>query len=173
MVALQEVRKPQTMIGLEPLRHTRETLDKWMTWLNDPDIRKWMYDDLPRSPEDINLWLYNATYDPKRHYFTITADGKQIGFVSLRQDQKPDSTGEIGIVIGEKEYQGHGIGTQTVRAIVDYAKDTVHLSAVRAMIKPDNEKSIHIFTAAGFIRTGGVTIQGTPMIRFEKALSGV
>src|SRR3989344_668416 len=98
MVATAEQvdRKPSITIRLEPVEHTRETLTKWVEWINDPDIRQWMYADLPRSAEDINHWLYNATHDPRRHYFSIRADGKLIGFVSLRQDHAPDTTGEVG-----------------------------------------------------------------------------
>jgi RimJ/RimL family protein N-acetyltransferase len=170
MVATQEVRKRQTTIHLEPVQHSRETLAKWIEWINDPKIRQWMYSDLPQSPEDINQWLYNATHDPRRHYFSIIADGNLIGFVSLRQDQKPESTGEIGIVIGDKSYQSRGIGTATVTAVTQFAKDVVGLTSVRAMIKPENEKSIRLFHGAGFTQKGTATINDVHMLRFEKQL---
>jgi RimJ/RimL family protein N-acetyltransferase len=171
MVALQEIRKPVEQIYLEPIAHTQKTLDLWVKWMNDPDIRKWMYDDLPSSPEDINNWLYNATYDARRHYFAIqTSTNKQIGFVSLRQDLQPNTTGEIGIIIGEKDYQSRGVGTQTIDAMLIYAKDNLHLSSIRALIKPDNEKSIRLFSKMGFAPVGEVTSSGTSMIRFEKTL---
>lgn len=170
MVSQKEVLKPHMTIRLEPVAHTQETLGKWIEWINDPEIRKWMYNDLPHSPEDINLWLYNATHDPNRHYFSISADNNLIGIVSLRQDQAPNTTGEIGIVIGEKEYQSRGIGTAIIDAIDGYAKDMVGLSSIRAMIKPDNEKSIRLFTGHGFIPSSQVTVDGVTMIRFEKVL---
>lgn len=170
MVANQEIKKPTISIHLEPVQHTRETLDKWVTWINDPDVRKWMWNDLPTSPEDINEWLYNASNDPRRHYFSIVADGKQIGFVNLRQDHAPDTSGEIGIVIGEKNFQSRGIGSLTVKAIDAYAKDVVGLQSVRAMIKPTNEKSIRLFTGQGYIPQGNVTIDGITMTKFVKML---
>lgn len=170
MPAVQERRKPTTSVHLEPVRHTRETLDAWVTWINDPDIRKWMWNDLPTTPEDVNQWLYNATHDPRRHYFSIVADGKLIGFVNLRQDMAPKTTGEIGIVIGDKTYQSRGIGTLTVQAIDAYAKEVAGLTSVRALIKPTNEKSIRLFTAQGFAPRGTVTVDGVTMTRFEKSL---
>lgn len=170
MVSSKEIRKPSISVHLEPVNHTRETLDSWVKWINDPDVRKWMWNDLPTSPEDINQWLYNASNDPNRHYFTIIAEGKQIGFVNLRQDQAPRSSGEIGIVIGEKEYQSRGIGTNTVKAIDEYAKNVIGLTSVRAMIKPTNEKSIRLFTSQGFVPKGNVTVEGVTMTKFEKTL---
>ncbi len=170
MTAVQEVRKPQITIRLEPAQHTHETLTKWIEWVNDPEIRQWMYNDLPQSSEDINQWLYNATHDPRRHYFSIIAGEHLIGFVSIRQDQNPESSGEVGIVIGDKSYQSRGIGAATVAAVTSYAKDVVGLRSLRAMIKSDNEKSIGLFTKEGFTHTGNATISGTYMLKFEKTL---
>lgn len=170
MPAAQELRKPTVSIHLEPVQHTRETLDAWVSWINDPDVRKWMWNDLPTAPEDINQWLYNATHDPRRHYFSIVADGKLIGFVNLRQDMAPKTTGEIGIVIGDKSYQSRGIGTLTVQAIDAYAKDIAGLTSVRAMIKPSNEKSIKLFIGQGYTPRGAVTVDGVTMTKFEKIL---
>ncbi|MFZ5534883.1 MAG: GNAT family N-acetyltransferase [Patescibacteria group bacterium] len=170
MAAKQETLKHTVSIHLEPVQHTRETLASWVTWINDPDIRKWMWNDLPTKAEDINQWLYNAANDPRRHYFSIVADGKLIGFVNLRQDHAPSTTGEIGIVIGEKEYQSRGIGTMTVAAIHTYAKEVVGLTGIRAMIKPTNEKSIKLFTSQGYVPQGNVTIEGVTMTKFVKSL---
>lgn len=170
MTAKQEIRRPEISVHLEPVQHTRETLDAWVKWINNPDVRKWMWNDLPTSPEDINQWLYNATHDPRRHYFSIVADSKLIGFVNLRQDMAPDTTGEIGIVIGEKQFQSRGIGSLTVKAIDAYAKEAVGLTSVRALIKPTNEKSIKLFTGQGYIQHGNVTIDGVTMTKFDKQL---
>lgn len=166
----KETLAPIASLTLSPVEHTKETLDYWVNWINDPDVRKWMWDNLPTSAEDINSWLFNATHDSYRHYFTINADGKPIGFINLRQDQAPDTTGEIGIVIGEKEYQSRGIGKLALKAMDSYAKDVVGLVSTRAYIKPDNEKSIRLFTGAGYVPTGHATLDGVTMKKFEKVL---
>lgn len=138
--------------------------------MNDPGIRKWMSDGLPSTPKEIKRWLHNATHDERRHYFDILRNGEVVGLISLRQDQKPEHTGEIGIIIGNPDDRSRGIGKAAVSAMLSYAKDAVGLSSVRAMIKPTNEKSIRLFRGAGFVPTGRVTIDGTPMLRFEKIL---
>lgn len=157
-------------IELYPVQHTQETLQKWTAWLQNPDVHLWMSGDIPKTAGEVNEWLYNATHDPRRHYFTIMADGNMIGIINLRLDHMPDKTGEIGIVIGEPEYRGLGIGKQAVEKVLTHARDVVHLSSVRAHIKPENEKSIHLFTGQGFIHTMDVTIDRVPFQRFEKRL---
>ncbi len=170
MIAAQEIRPIQSYVHLEPTRQTKETRVNWLRWITDPDIRKWMSGPLPEHPDQVYHWVEAATTDARRHYFDIFSDNKAVGFVSLRQDQQPETTGEIGIVIGDKQYQGRGIGSRAIAELLRYAKETVHLSSVRALIKPDNEKSIKLFTGSGFSLTDSVTIDNTRLLKFEKQL---
>ena len=170
MTAIQEIRQFPTRVHLEPTQQSKETRANWLRWITDPEIRQWMCGVLPQHPDEVYRWVYNATNDPKRHYFDIQADGKAVGFVSLRQDQQPESTAEIGIVIGDKQYQGRGIGTQAIDTLLTYAKNVVRLTSVRALIKPNNVKSITLFTHAGFAYVGDVSIEGSPLCKFEKQL---
>lgn len=168
MATVAESPLTRTEQQLGKVEHTTETLNRWVTWMNNPEIRKWMDTNFPSNPEDINIWLFNATHDPRRHYFSINHDGREVGFISLRQDAAPTTTGEIGIVIGETDYQGTGLGTNALRSVLAYAQNDLNLTSVRAMIKPDNEKSIRLFTRAGFTKTDDVTVNGDPMGRYEK-----
>lgn len=170
MVATQEILPVQSHVRLERSKQTKETRANWLRWITDPDIRQWMSGPLPEHPGEVYRWVYVATTDPLRHYFDIQSNGKAVGFVSLRQDQQPDTTGEIGIVIGDKQYQSRGIGTQAIKELLTYAKETINLTSVRALIKPDNEKSIKLFTGAGFSLTDIATINGTRLLKFEKRL---
>ncbi|MEK7802174.1 MAG: GNAT family N-acetyltransferase [Pseudomonadota bacterium] len=158
-------------VTLEKARNDEKTVVQWLEWMNDPEILRFMYDTEPYTKEEIARWVKKVTQDPRRHYFSIRADGKDVGFVSLRQDQAPGTSAEIGIVIGDKDYWDKGVGSQTVKKTLAYAKDTAGLTNIRAMIKPDNERSIRLFTRSGFHEVAEVTVNGAPMIRFEKNLA--
>jgi len=160
----------QPTVELTPVAHTHETLEKWANWLQDPDVHLWMTGDLPDTMTKVNKWLYDATHDPRRHYFTILADGNMVGIVNLRTDHVPSSTAEIGIVIGEADYRSCGVGTKTIEKILEITKNDLHLQKVRAHILPENEKSIRLFTGQGFVHTQNVTVNHTPMLRFEKTI---
>lgn len=157
-------------VELLPVQHTQETLKNWTRWLTDPDVHLWMTGDIPRSPDQINQWLYHATHDPLRHYFTIYADGNMVGIVNLRQDQAPRETAEIGIVIGDPMLRSRGIGTETVKQAEEKAKTEYGITKIRAHIHPDNEKSLRLFSGQGYTYTHDVTIGGKPMKRFEKMI---
>lgn len=155
-------------VRLEPLTYNEETLDLWFKWMNDPDIRRYMYQSLTSDKDRIKKWLELASVSESRHYFTIHVDSKNIGFISVRQDKNPKNTAEIGIIIGEKEYQGKGIGSTVLKEILTKCEDEYHLSSVRALIKPENEKSVKLFTKLGFEKDARVMVLDEPFIRFVK-----
>ena len=162
--------KPSAKVSLIPVVQSIENRHNWLKWLNDPDINKWMYSDKPYTLEEVYRWIDRVVSDPKRHYFSILSEGKPIGFVSLREDHKPSNTAEIGIVIGEKDQQSRGIGNETIKQILEYAKNETSITTIRANIKPNNEKSIRLFTSFGFTFSQDITVEGIQFKKFEKTL---
>lgn len=162
--------KLKPRVTLVPVTQSIETRHNWLRWLNDPDISKWMHSSKPYTSEEIYRWVDFVVSDPNRHYFSIVSEGKSVGFVNLRKDQQPSNTAEIGIVIGEKDKQSRGIGSETIRQVLEYAKTHTEITSVRANIKPENEKSIRLFTSAGFVQTEDITIEGVRFKKFEKRL---
>ncbi len=162
--------KPKAHVTLVPVIQSIENRHNWLRWLNDPDINKWMYSDKPYTLQEVYRWIDRVVRDPKRHYFSIVSEGKPVGFVSLREDHKPSNTAEIGIVIGEKDKQSRGIGSETIKQVLEYAKNETSLTSIRANIKPTNEKSIRLFTSFGFTFTEDITVEGVQFKKFEKSL---
>lgn len=169
-VSTQEHLPPQ--VQLVPAEYTADTLLNWTAWINKPDVRHWMTANLPETRDEVKQWLYNATHDSNRHYFTIMADGKAVGLISLRQDEEPETTGEIGIAIGDPNYRSKKVGTQALSQLLDYASG-IGLAGIRAHIRPDNEKSLRLFIGHGFVHTGDISLDGERFRRYEKDLTPV
>jgi len=166
---IKENHVPVPSVELVPAEYTETLLAYWSEWANTPDIRQWMTANLPQSREEVKQWLYNATHDENRYYFTILADGKTVGLISLRRDQKPATGGEIGIAIGDPAYRSQGVGTKALERILHVASN-IGMETVRAHIKPDNDKSLRLFSGQGFEHTGDVTLDGESFMKFEKIL---
>ena len=60
-----------------------------------------------------------------------------------------DSSAELGIAI-TAEKQDRGYGTEAVRALVDYAVNTMGLKRVFLRTNPDNARAIHVYEKCGF-----------------------
>lgn len=165
-IHIQEIVLPPH-VELVPAQYTEDTLLHWTEWINKPDVRQWMTANIPSSRTEVKEWLYNATHDEYRHYFTIMAEGKAVGLISLRQDQNPDTSGEIGIAIGDPAYRGKRVGTQALGQLLEFASG-IGVTHLRAHIKPENSSSLRLFTRYGFAHTGDATLNNEVFMKFEK-----
>ncbi len=71
----------------------------------------------------------------------------RLGIFSIDWDKKQ---GELGIVIGEKKYWGHGYGRDAVQTLVHHVFTTSSLNRIYLYTFADNYRAQHAFTAAGF-----------------------
>ena len=77
-----------------------------------------------------------------------------IGLTAL-EDVNPDNgTAEFMILIGDKEYQGAGYGTETTRLVLAYAFDVLGLYNVWLQVTSNNTAAIRAYERAGFRKIG-------------------
>jgi RimJ/RimL family protein N-acetyltransferase len=85
----------------------------------------------------------------KRLHLAITLDGQDaLGEVLLNL-----STGSIGYVVGTA-HRGQGLATRALRTVTDYAHENLGLPEVILEIEPDNNASMAVAGAAGFVLSG-------------------
>ncbi|BDC35982.1 GNAT family N-acetyltransferase [Candidatus Methanoliparum sp. LAM-1] len=85
-----------------------------LKWFNDREDTKYMED-----PVDVYTYEYLKERINKDSYdFVALLDDKPIGFCSIYNAK--DGTGEISILIGDKEYRGRGYGEEVLREICNY-----------------------------------------------------
>ncbi len=95
--------------------------------------------------------MSSYTEDKKSQGYTLLAivyKEKAIGEISF-SGFKYDSS-ELSIQILNDKYKNKGIGTIAIIKAIQYAKDTLKLETIRAIIKEDNEIATHIFKKLGF-----------------------
>ena len=86
--------------------------------------------------------------------FAIETDGKYIGSCGLFHFDTVAQTCEMGIGIGDREYQGKGYGRDAVRVLLDYAFRLRNLHKVWLTVNGDNERAIRSYRATGFSEEG-------------------
>ena len=156
-------------ISLERFSHAYT--DHMVKWFSDPDIMYFMYPgDEEVSTEKIRDWVEKITGSPNKHYFIIESNQMPIGMISVKQMDNLPTIGEISIAIGEKEFQEKGIGKKALSRLLDYGWNTLKLTDMFAIIKPDNIRSKKLFTRAGFYKTD-VTIEGMEMYMLSQPAS--
>jgi ribosomal-protein-alanine N-acetyltransferase len=125
----------------------------WPYWFNDPDVTKYSgsgyypnnlaaqtkyFERLMTSEADVVLAVIDRSGD--RH----------IGNVGLHRIDHLHRTAYLGIVLGDKEAWGRGIGSRCWQAITDYGFSVLNLHKICATILEGNEASLKCALKAGY-----------------------
>ena len=123
---------------LRPL--IKEDLTELNTWKNDFSIFKNLGGGFqPISIDQQSLWMDNMidlTSNNKR--FMIISDEQKVGVVGLYNINFINRNCEFGIYIGNKSYQGKGIGKEATELMLNFAFSNLNLLKVKLFVNDDN-----------------------------------
>lgn len=88
------------------------------------------------------------------HSFVAEVDGRVVGQISLhlRRGRRAHCA-EIGMMVHD-DYQGRGIGTRLMEAIIDLADGWLGLQRLELEVYPDNEPAVRLYRRFGFVEEG-------------------
>ena len=79
--------------------------------------------------------------------------GQVIGRIGVESHGgDPEGVAELGYLVSQ-DRQGQGIATEVCRAVLDYARETLHLNRLYARIHPENEASNRLAAGLGLVPT--------------------
>ena len=125
-------------------------------WVNNPIARIYFGVDIPVTLEVIKKEWFPDTRDEKNIWFEIwhKEDQIPIGLVGFFQIFNIVRRAEIGIIIGEPEYWGKGIGVEAVNLMFDYGFNTLNYHKILAGVNTSNTRSLRMCKKLGFIEEG-------------------
>jgi RimJ/RimL family protein N-acetyltransferase len=143
-------------ISLAPL--SVEHAETWARWMNDPETSRYLFpaDDPPRggftAAEELQ-WGRRGLADPRRLVVALEEreSGRLIGHARLTPLRRGRAS--FGIVIGEAEQRGRGLGREATALICLLAFEELGLNEVVLDVDPRNEPAIRAYEAVGFERT--------------------
>lgn len=77
-----------------------------------------------------------------------------VGLCGLDAINVEDGTAEFSIVIGDRSFQGRGLGTEAARLTLEYAFDVLGLHNVWLQVSANNPAAIRAYEKAGFRHIG-------------------
>jgi RimJ/RimL family protein N-acetyltransferase len=86
--------------------------------------------------------------------FAIEADGKFIGTCGLFHCDDAARTCELGIGIGDAEYQGRGYGREALRLLLDYGFRLRNMRKIWLTVGGNNERAMRAYRGCGFVEEG-------------------
>jgi len=137
----------------------REDVPRFVTWLNDPDVRRHLSLIYPLSRAEEEEWFNRMLKSPAAEHVMVIeirqGDGwKPIGNISLMDIQWIERSAELGLFIGEKEEWGKGYGTEAVKLLLRHGFQTLNLHRIFLRVHEDNLRGIRAYERAGFIHEG-------------------
>jgi RimJ/RimL family protein N-acetyltransferase len=104
------------------------------------------------SLEALEKYVRNRMKDSNEVFLAIVENkhDMHIGNIKLGPINWIHRIADIGILIGEKDHWGKGIGTEAIRLTVDYAFGTLNLHKLTAGCYSPNNASLKAFQKNGF-----------------------
>lgn len=125
-------------------------------WRNEERVRKnFIYQALFTEETHIR-WMETKVASGEVIQFIICLKEKDrpIGSVYFRDIDRNNRKAEYGIFIGEADMAGRGIGSETARLAVQYAREQLKLHKLLLRVFADNRGAVRSYEKAGFVQEG-------------------
>lgn len=134
-------------------------LEKFIEWVNDPEVTRGIGLSLPISSVDEEKWFEAAMQKPQEEK-PLVIEMKQgdkwrvIGNTSFFEFDWIVRSAQVGIMIGDKSVWNQGYGTETMRLLLRHAFQTLNLHRVFLRVNSDNLYAIRTYEKVGFVHEG-------------------
>lgn len=142
MIALREL-----VVADAPILHA---------WFNDPETVLTGFSDpvLPQSVQRVEQRIRRWLETPDRRDYVILDDGEPIGIGQIYNVDYRNLSCELGVVVGNKQKRGKGIGREVLTSLVDFAFNQMNLRRCAAKIIDGHIPSVRLVESLGFIKEG-------------------
>ncbi len=148
-------------------RMVLEDADFMLKLLNEPSFRLFIGDRGVRTEDDARAYISSGPINSYERfgfglYLTeLKTDGRPIGICGLLKRESLEDA-DIGFAL-LPEFWSNGYASESARAVMAYARDTLGLDRVVAVTTPDNHGSIRVLEKLGmkFERTARL-VEGGP-----------
>jgi RimJ/RimL family protein N-acetyltransferase len=142
-------------VALGPLR--KDLVPLFGRWRNDLGAARVLGDMVgPVTAEEEGRWYEEQVKAEDRVFFTIYEREalRPVGGTNLFGLDFRNQHAGFGIVIGEPEFRGRGLGTETTRLMLDYAFTALGLHNVMLTVFEFNPAGLRAYEKAGFRQIG-------------------
>ena len=136
---------------------TSDVNETYVKWLNDKDINKYIIQkNVTNNTESLKDYVKKHRDSKNDFLFGIFENKKNthIGNIKLTISHPKEKIANIGILIGEKIFQGKGYGKESINTITKFGQNKLNLIRIEAGFLDTNQKSLHCFLKCGFVQDG-------------------
>lgn len=130
---------------------------EYLSWLNDDETTRGLSSGIfPSTIEELKAFLDRAVNNRSVVMFAICdkTNDLHIGNIKLDNFDWISRTCELGLLIGNKNYWGKGIGYEVCKLVLEYAFSDLNVRKVLLAVYENNPAAIHLYKKLGFIEEG-------------------
>jgi len=136
----------------------RDDLERCHDWMNDEELRSTLAQRYPMSLAQEGDWIERTTrgQDPCRLIFAICLfeGDRHIGNCGLEGVDRDNAVATFGILIGERDCRGKGLGEEATRVLCRFGFDEVNLHKIRLDVHAGNAGAVRTYERVGFRKEG-------------------
>jgi ribosomal-protein-alanine N-acetyltransferase len=143
-------------VFLRPLEPS-DLNERYVAWLNDPQVTRFTETGIfPTTLEDLQNYYRSLSVSKNDVMFAIVdkKSGQHVGNVKLGPIHWLHRVATFGILIGEKDFWGKGVGLETTRLMVEYGFDRLNLRRIDLGVFAEHEAAVRCYEQAGFKTEG-------------------
>ena len=137
----------------------RNDVKTFYNWVNDPEVTRYLSMYLPLSIVDEENWFNSMSQRPQSEK-TLSIEirnesgWKLIGNCGVFDIDTVTRSGELGIMLGEKDEWNKGYGTEAMMLLVKHCFNTLNFNRVHLRVYAENLRAKRSYEKAGFVEQG-------------------
>ena len=142
---------------------TKDITPRYLSWLSDPEVNRYLEIRFtpPRNLEELKNFIIavNDSDDSLILGIFLKSEGYHIGNIKLGPIDFNHTTGDIGLLIGDRGQWGKGYARIAIKLLSDFSFAKLGLFKLTAGCYGSNQGSRRAFLNAGFVEEGRRTDQ--------------
>ena len=143
-------------IFIRPINE-KDITEDYLSWINDKQVNQYLETRFNQvSIDELSNYVSEILKDENVYFFAIclNVSNEHIGNIKIGPINKIHKRGEIGLMIGNKNYWGKGYGKQSIDLVCKFAFKELKLNKITAGCYSTNIASKNAFLKNAFVIEG-------------------
>jgi len=129
--------------------------ERYLSWLQDEDTAQFI-SYLQKDIIGLSHYIDQQNNNEHCWFWGIFSQGKHLGNIKFQRLNSYPNVATMGILIGDKNWQGQGVAPEVLEVSIEYLKVNFSITEINLGVKKSNHSAIKAYEKIGFkVSTAG------------------